>query len=431
MKIIILGAGVIGTSSAYYLAKAGHEVTVLERQPAAALETSYANAGEVSPGYSAPWAGPGVPLKAIKWLMMEHSPLAIRPSLDPQMWRWVTQMLMNCTTQRYEINKGRMLRMAEYSRDVLQQLRSDTGIHYDERTQGTMQLFRDQAQLDGAATDIEILKRYDVPYEVLDKDACFKHEPALKKVAHKFVGALRLPGDETGDCFKFTQNLAQLATELGVKFEYGVQIERLLFAGDQINGIQTSSGVRKADHYVLALGSYSSIMLRELGIKIPVYPIKGYSITVPITDAAGAPESTVMDESYKVAITRLGDRIRVGGTAEISGYSTKLYDARRATLDHSLTDLFPRGGALSKATFWCGLRPMTPDGPPVIGRTRLPNLFLNTGHGTLGWTMACGSGQFLADLLSGKQPAISTEGLFMDRYGSVNKPIMMVSPQKA
>lgn len=431
MKIIILGAGVIGTSSAYYLAKAGHEVTVLERQPAAALETSFANAGEVSPGYSAPWAGPGVPLKAIKWLTMEHGPLAIRPSFDPHMWRWVMQMLMNCTNSRYEINKGRMLRLAEYSRDVLQQLRSDTGIQYDERTQGTMQLFRDQAQLDGAATDIEILKRYDVPYEVLDKEACFTHEPALKKVAHKFVGALRLPGDETGDCFKFTQNLAQLAVGLGVKFEYGVQIERLLFEADQINGVQTNNGVRKADHYVLALGSYSSVMLRSLGIKIPVYPIKGYSITVPITDASGAPESTVMDETYKIAITRLGDRIRVGGTAEISGYNLALRAERRATLEHSVTDLFPQGGDVSKAEFWTGLRPMTPDGTPIIGPTPYRNLHLNTGHGTLGWTMACGSGQFLADLLSNKQPAISTEGLFMDRYGHVNKPIYVAGMQKA
>jgi D-amino-acid dehydrogenase len=215
MKVVILGSGVIGTTSAYFLAKAGHEVTVIDRQPAAALETSYGNAGEVSPGYSSPWAGPGVPLKAIKWLMMKHSPLAIQPTLDLNTWRWVMQMLMNCTNARYEVNKGRMLRMAEYSRDVLQQLRADTGISYDERTQGTLQLFRNQAQLDGAAADIDILKRYDVPYETLDKAGCLKVEPALVNVQEKFVGALRLPGDETGDCFKFTQNLAKLAEGWG------------------------------------------------------------------------------------------------------------------------------------------------------------------------------------------------------------------------
>ncbi len=425
MKVVILGAGVIGTASAYYLAKAGHEVTVLERQPASGLETSFANAGEVSPGYSAPWAGPGIPLKAIKWLMMRHSPLAIHPSFDPHMWRWVTQMLMNCTSKRYEINKGRMLRMAEYSRDVLQQLRSDTGISYDERTQGTLQLFRNQQQLDASATDIAILKRYDVPYESLDKAACIKVEPALAQVQQKFIGALRLPGDETGDCFKFTQNLAKLAEALGVKFKYGVSIDRLITEGDKMTGVMTSEGLVTADSFVLALGSYSPILLRDLGIKIPVYPIKGYSITVPITDAASAPESTIMDETYKVAITRLGDRIRVGGTAEIAGYNLELRAARRATLEHSVTDLFPNGGDVARAEFWTGLRPMTPDGTPIVGPTPFRNLFLNTGHGTLGWTMACGSGQFIADVVSGKRPEISTEGLFMDRYGSVNKPIIV------
>ncbi len=423
MKVVILGAGVIGTASAYFLAKAGHEVTVLERQNGPALETSFANAGEISPGYSAPWAGPGVPLKAIKWLMMEHSPLSIRPSLDPAMWRWIFQMLTNCTSHRYEINKSRMLRMAQYSREVLQQLREDTGIAYDERTQGTLQLFRNQQQVDGSATDIEILQRYDVNYEVLDVAGCLKVEPALARVREKFVGALRLPGDETGDCFKFTQNLAKLAEGLGVKFEYGVSIEKVIGEGDQITGVKTSKGMMIADRYLLALGSYSPLMLRELGIKIPVYPIKGYSITVPITNAQAAPESTIMDETYKVAITRLGDRIRVGGTAEITGYKLDLRESRRRTLVHSVTDLFPDGGDVSKAEFWTGLRPMTPDGTPVIGPTPYRNLFLNTGHGTLGWTMSCGSGQFIADIISGKKPAISTEGLFMDRYGSVNRPI--------
>ena len=425
MKVVILGAGVIGTASAYFLAKAGHEVTVIDRQPGAGLETSYGNAGEVSPGYSAPWAGPGIPLKAIKWLMMRHSPLAIRPSLDPAMWRWVTQMLMNCTTQRYGVNKGRMLRMAEYSREVLEQLRDDTGIRYDERTQGTLQLFRNQQQLDASAADIAILKQYDVPYETLDKAGCLKVEPALAHVQEKFVGALRLPGDETGDCLKFTQNLAKLAEGLGVQFKYSTSIERLVRQGDQVSSVMTSAGEFKADTFVLALGSYSPILLRELDIRIPVYPIKGYSITVPISDASRAPESTVMDETYKVAITRLGDRIRVGGTAEIAGYNLDLRADRRATLEHSVTDLFPNSGDVAKAEFWTGLRPMTPDGTPVIGPTPYRNLFLNTGHGTLGWTMACGSGQFIADVISRKRPAISTEGLFMDRYGSVNRPIIV------
>ncbi len=416
MKVLILGSGVIGVTSAYYLARAGHEVTVVDRQPEPALETSFANAGEVSPGYSSPWAGPGVPVKAVKWLLMKHGPLVIRPKLDPVMWVWLTKMLRNCTSARYAINKSRMIPIAEYSRDCLRDLRRDIGIQYDERAQGTLQLFRYQAQLDGTAEDIAVLKQYGVPYETLSREGCIAVEPALAGVREKFVGGLRLPQDETGDCHMFTQALAKHAEALGVRFLFNTGIDRIVTDGARVSGVVTSAGMLQADSYVLALGSWSSRLVAPLGISLPVYPVKGYSITVPIKDAAGAPESTVMDESYKVAITRLGDRIRVGGTAEISGFSTKLYDARRATLDHSLTDLFPRGGDLAKATFWSGLRPMTPDGPPVIGPTQYANLHLNTGHGTLGWTMSCGSGRVLADMLSGKKPDIDVSALTVDRY---------------
>ncbi|MDP3822429.1 MAG: D-amino acid dehydrogenase [Burkholderiales bacterium] len=416
MKVLVLGSGVIGVSSAYQLALAGHDVTVVDRQPAAALETSYGNAGEVSPGYSAPWAGPGVPIKAIKWLLMQHRPLVIRPNIDLNLVRWGIAMLRNCTAARYEVNKGRMVRLAEYSRDCLKELRAQTGIRYDERTQGTLQLFRTQAQLDGTAADIAILKRYGVAFELLDRAGFIHHEPALAHVQEKFVGGLLLPGDETGDCFKFTQNLAALAAKQGVQFRYGTRIERLQLAGKQIDGVATDAGILKADAYLVALGSYSPLLLKNVGIRIPVYPVKGYSITVPITDASGAPESTVMDESHKVAVTRLGDRIRVGGTAELAGYTLKLHDARRQTLEHVVTDLFPRGGDVSRAEFWCGLRPMTPDGTPVVGATRLPNLFLATGHGTLGWTMAAGTGRVIADVISGRKPGIDMDGLTVDRY---------------
>jgi D-amino-acid dehydrogenase len=416
VKVIILGSGVIGVTSAYYLAKAGHEVTVIDRQPKPALETSFANAGEVSPGYSSPWAGPGVPVKAIKWLLMKHGPLVIRPKLDPVMWIWLLKMLRNCTSKRYAVNKSRMIPIAEYSRDCLRALRSETGIHYDEREQGTLQLFRDPAQLDHTAGDIAVLKQYGVPFEVLDRDGCAAAEPALSAVKNKFAGGLRLPQDETGDCHMFTQGLALEAEKLGVRFSFNVGIEGLNADATRITGVATSTGMLQADAYVLALGSWSPRLVRPLGISLPVYPVKGYSITVPIVDPDGAPVSTVMDESYKVALTRLGNRIRVGGTAEISGYSDKLYAARRATLDHSLTDLFPRGGDIAKATFWSGLRPMTPDGPPVIGATRYSNLHLNTGHGTLGWTMACGSGRVLADQLSGRKPDIDTKELSLSRY---------------
>ena len=416
MKVIVLGSGVIGVTTAYYLARGGHEVVVVDRQPKPALETSFANAGEVSPGYSSPWAGPGVPVKAIKWLLMRHGPLVIWPKLDPVMWIWMLKMLRNCTSARYAVNKSRMIPIAEYSRDCLRALRSEIGIHYDERSRGTLQLFRKQAQLDHTGGDIAVLKQYGVPYEVLDRDGCIAAEPALASVRDKFVGGMRLPQDETGDCHMFTDALAAETAKLGVQFMFNTGIERLETDGARITGVVTSAGTLQADAYVAALGSWSSRLLKPIGVYVPVYPVKGYSITVPVIDEDGAPVSTVMDESYKVAITRLGDRIRVGGTAEISGYSKSLDPARRATLDHSLTDMFPRGGDLSKATFWCGLRPMTPDGPPVIGATRYANLHLNTGHGTLGWTMACGSARVLADQLSGRKPDIDASELTVDRY---------------
>ena len=416
MKVIILGSGVIGTSSAWHLAQAGHEVTVIDRQDGAGKETSYANAGEVSPGYSAPWAGPGVPLKAIKWLLMQHRPLVIRPQLDMAMVRWGLQMLRNCTAERYEINKGRMVRLAEYSRDVLREMRAELGLAYDERSQGTLQLFRTQKQLDGTGADIEVLKRYGVRFELLDRAGCIRHEPALARVQDKFVGGLLLPGDETGDCFKFTQGLAARAAQAGVNFRYGTDIQRLLTEGGRIGGVVTGQGTLTADAYLVAMGSYSPTLLAPLGIDIPVYPVKGYSITVPITDASGAPESTVMDETHKVAVTRLGDRIRVGGTAELAGYTLKLHEARERTLKHVVSDLFPAGGDVARAEFWCGLRPMTPDGTPIVGGTRMDNLYLATGHGTLGWTMAAGTGRVMADLISGRAPAIDMEGLTVERY---------------
>jgi D-amino-acid dehydrogenase len=418
MKVIVLGSGVIGVTSAWYLAEAGHEVVVLDRQPGPALETSFANAGEISPGYASPWAAPGIPVKALKWLFMRHSPLFIRPTIEPTMLRWSLAMLRNCTAEAYARNKSRMVPLAEYSRDELRALRAATGIAYDERAQGTLQLFRTQKLLDGAAKDMKVLASLGVPHELLDRDGCIRVEPALGLVRDKFVGGLRLPGDETGDCFKFTAALGQMAAARGVEFRYGTTIHGLIAEGDRVAGVSTDSGSVAGDAYVLALGSYSPLLLKPLGIDLPVFPVKGYSLTVPITDPAGAPESTVMDETHKVAITRLGDRIRVGGMAELDGYSAALNPRRRATLEHVVTDLYPRGGNVAGASFWSGLRPMTPDGPPVIGRAKFANLYLNTGHGTLGWTMACGSGRVLADLISGRAPAIDATELGIGRYGT-------------
>lgn len=417
MRVLILGAGVLGVTSAYYLAKAGHEVTVVDRQPGPALETSFANAGEISPGYASPWAGPGIPLKAIKWLTMRDGPLVIRPMLDPRMWLWGLQLLPNCTERAYALNKSRMVRLAEYSRDRMIELRAETGIAYDGRQQGTLQLFRTQKQVDHAHADIAVLKQYGVPYEVLDPAGCVAAEPGLSTAQVPLAGGLRLPNDETGDCKTFTDRLAELAAGSGVQFRYGVTINGLATEQGEISAVATSAGTMQADAYVVALGSYSPLLLRTIGISVPIYPIKGYSITVPITDESVAPVSTVMDETFKVATTRLGDRIRVGGTAEIAGYDNTLRPHRRGPLDRSLRDLFPMAGDATRATFWCGLRPMTPDGTPVLGRAeRYPNLFMNTGHGTLGWTMAAGSGRVLADLVSGRDPEIDTTDFGLSRY---------------
>ncbi|EKS9913462.1 MULTISPECIES: D-amino acid dehydrogenase [Burkholderia] len=415
MRVVILGSGVVGVASAYYLARAGHEVTVIDREAGPALETSFANAGQISPGYAAPWAAPGVPLKAVKWMFEKHAPLAIRLDGTRFQLQWMWQMLRNCTAERYAVNKSRMVRLAEYSRDCLQALRADTGIQYEGRTGGTLQLFRTQQQLDGAAKDIAVLREANVPFELLSPAELKNAEPALAAVSHKLTGGLRLPGDETGDCQLFTTRLAALAESLGVKFRYNTPIDGLAIAGGKIAGVQCGSETVRADAYVVALGSYSTNFVANL-MKIPVYPLKGYSITAPIVDEAAAPVSTVLDETYKIAITRFDQRIRVGGMAEIVGFDKTLRPARRETLEMCVNDLFPGGGDTSKATFWTGLRPMTPDGTPIVGRTPVSNLFLNTGHGTLGWTMSCGSGQLLADLISGKKPAIQADDLSVHRY---------------
>ena len=422
MRVVVLGAGVIGVTSAYQLMKAGHEVTVVDRQPGPALETSFANAGEVSFGYCSPWAAPGIPKKAIKWLLMEHAPLILRPKVDGAMISWLVQMLRNCTSGRYAINKSRMLRIADYSRESFAQIRQETGIQYDHQMLGTLQLFRTEAQLEASAKDVKALKADGIPCEVLDPAGCIAQEPALARARDKIVGGLLTPLDETGDCFKFTNALMALAADKGVTFRWGETIQRILTEGGRATGAVTDKGTIKADAVVVALGSFSPMMLREHGIKLPVYPVKGYSLTVPITDASLAPESTVMDESYKIAITRLGDRIRVGGMAEISGYNNRLDPARRRTLEHSVSDLFP-GGDLSKATFWSGLRPMTPDGTPVIGATAVKGLYLNTGHGTLGWTMSTGSARVIADMVSGTKTDIDATDLGYTRYlGGAARP---------
>ncbi len=417
MHILILGSGVIGTASAWYLAKAGHQVTVVDRQEAVALETSRNNAGMISPGYSSPWAAPGVPIKAIKWLMQDLAPLRINfRELDMNTLSWMGKMLANCNTKSYQINKERMMRLAQYSHSCFIDMRKSLDIQYDQRQQGTLQIFRTHKQMQGMEKDLKVLDECNVPYQQLTVEQCLQYEPALKHVQDKFVGGLRLPLDETGDCFKFTTALAKECEKLGVKFLMNTQVTKLTTDNNSISSVVTDQGELKADQYLVAMGSYSPHLLKQVGIHIPVYPIKGYSLTIPVTDSDRAPVSTVMDETYKIAVTRFEDRIRIGGVAEIASYNLNLEQKCKANIEYVVNDLFPGAGDLQQGEFWTGLRPMTPDSTPVLGGTKYANLFINSGHGTLGWTMSLGSGKFIADIMSNNPTDINPDGLSIQRY---------------
>ena len=415
MRVLIIGGGVVGVTSAWYLAAAGHDVTVLEKQPDVAMETSAGNAGQISPGYAAPWAAPGIPLKAIKWMFQKHAPLAIKPDGSRFQLSWMWSMLQNCTLEHYQENKARMVRIAEYSRDSLRALRKETGIVYEGRQGGTLQLFRTAQQFDSAAKDIAVLKDAGVPFNLLESHQLTTVEPGLKNSLDKLTGGLQLPNDETGDCKLFTQRLAQLAEQANVKFLYNQNVERLIVDNNRITSVVANGSQLSADAILVTAGSWSTSLLKGL-VDIPVYPLKGYSITLPITDETCAPVSTVLDETYKVAVTRFDQRIRVGGMAEIVGFNRKLPAARRETLEMVINDLYPNSASLAEAHYWTGLRPMTPDGTPIVGRTPITNLYLNTGHGTLGWTMACGSGRLIADIISGRTPDIAADDLSVYRY---------------
>ncbi|MCB5163053.1 D-amino acid dehydrogenase [Marinomonas algarum] len=416
MRVCVLGAGVVGLTSAYYLAKKGFDVTVMDRQEGVALETSFANAGQISPGYSAPWAAPGIPFKAVKWLMQKHAPLKI--SADPELKKiaWMSKMLANCTEKAYDTNKSRMVAIAEYSRDQFIAMRKEIGIQYDDGQGGLTQLFRKDEQVEASEKDIKVLKALGVPHQVLTPAQILEIEPGLTPVIDKFKGGLRLTGDETGDCFIFCQELKKHCDALGVTFKFGLSIDRLVTESGKIRAVKTDQGDFEFDNVLVSMGSYSKELLQTMDIAVPIYPVKGYSLTVPITDTTYAPTSTVMDETYKVAVTRLGGRIRAAGTAELSGYNLDLPKVRTETITHVVRDLFNQGCDLSQADYWTGLRPMTPDGTPVVGRSGIDGLYLNTGHGTLGWTMSCGSAAVIADIMAGDQTDIDTKDFAIQRY---------------
>lgn len=400
MKVVILGSGVVGLTSAWYLSQAGCQVTVIDRQPRAAEETSFANAGQISYGYSSPWAAPGVPLKAMKWLLEKHAPLKIKPSLNPELLHWASQMLKNCQLDRYRINKARMLAIANRSRECLAQLNQQYDLNYQGRTQGTLQIFRNHKQLEAVEKDIALLEESGTRYQLLDAKECLLQEPGLANIQGTLTGGLYLPDDETGDCYLFCQQLQAMAENAGVEFLFNTEIQRLNVQGNQVTSVATSQGEIEADKFVVAMGSYSKSLLEQVGIDIPLYPVKGYSLTLPVFNHDFAPQSTIMDETYKVAVTRFENRIRVAGTAELAGFDPALPDKRLATLNHVVSNLFPEGTDLTQAEYWTGFRPMTPDGTPIIGETKIENLFTNTGHGTLGWTMACGSADILTEVIT-------------------------------
>ncbi|WP_434361412.1 D-amino acid dehydrogenase [Parasalinivibrio latis] len=416
MKVVVLGAGIIGVTTAWYLSRKGFDVTVIDRQPGCGMETSKANAGQISYGYSAPWAAPGIPIKATKWLTQKHSPLAISPSMNSEQWLWIAKMLGECTKSRYKCNKSRMLRLANYSKFALAELKAETGIEYEGRQKGLLQIFRSEKQIVAAEKDIAALTDAGTVFSMLSRDECIRQEPALAPVAEKLTGGLYLPDDETGDCHLFTTRLADYCEKLGVRFCFNEEVTDILCRNGKFDSVQTRSSNYKANFCVVAMGSYSRGMVKSLGLELPTYPVKGYSLTVELENPDAAPLSTVMDETNKVALTRFDSRLRVAGTAELSGYDLSLKERRRETISRVIRDLFPDAGNVKNAEFWCGLRPMTPDGTAIIGLTPVPGLFMNTGHGTLGWTMACGSGKLLADLVSGKKPEIESSDLSLSRY---------------
>ncbi len=411
MKVLVLGAGVIGTTTAWFLRECGHEVTVVERQSASALETSFANGGQISVSHVEPWANPEAPFKILKWLGQADAPLLFRPRLDFQQWRWGLQFLVECLPSRTRRNMLQILAISKYSGEVLRDLRASTGMHYDDLQRGILQIYTDREGFDAAAVAAELVRQYGVARELKTAAECIAIEPSLGRRRDWIAGGTYTASDETGDAKKFTQSLAALAARRGVEFRYGVTIESLAVAGGEVSAVhavdaQGRREVLAAHAYVVCLSSYTPQLLSPIGVTALVYPAKGYSATLRIIDPAAAPTVSITDDAKKIVFTRLGDRLRVAGTAELSGYNLDLNPVRCASLTGRAQEWFGDAIDAEHPEYWTGLRPATPSNVPIIGRTRYPNLYLNTGHGTLGWTMSCGSGKAVADLVSGRKPEV-------------------------
>ena len=407
---MIFGAGVVGVSSAWYLSKAGHQVTVVDRQPGAGLETSFANGGQISVSHAEPWSNPHAPLRALAMMGREDAPLLFRLRWDTALFDWSLRFLRECTPGRTYANMRDIVALALYSRDQLKALRAETAIEYDHLERGILHVYTDQKEFSGAIGAAKLMCEFGCDRQTISADECVAIEPALKAARPLLVGGDYTAADESGDAQAFTRKLAALCEARGVEFRYGATVEKLTQDGGRISGavLKTSGGSESvsADAYVVALGSYSPLLLRPLGIRLPVYPAKGYSATVPLSPSSVAPSVAMTDDGHKLVFSRLGQRLRIAGTAEFNGYNTELNDVRCAALWQRTQQLFPELHPAGEPEFWTGLRPSTPSNVPYIGRSRLANLYLNTGHGTLGWTMACGSGTALADIVDGREPQI-------------------------
>jgi len=407
MRVAVLGAGVVGVTAAWYLAEAGHEVIVIDRQPAPAQETSFANGGQISASHAEPWANPAAPLKILQWLGREDAPLLWRWRADPRQWAWGLRFLRECTASRTRANIAAILRLALYSRTALQTLRRATGIEYDHLERGILHFYSDEREFERAISQAALMREHGCDRVVKNAAECLAIEPALAAGKLRIIGGTYTASDESGDACKFTQELAKHCVRRGVIFRYGVAIESLLPEAGRIAGVGLQDGeALVADAYVAALGSYTPLLLRPLGMVLSLVPAKGYSATIPLHPGSIAPTVSLIDDRCKLVFSRLGNRLRVAGTAEFAGYDTALNAVRCAALLERALTLFPQAGRRDQVEFWAGLRPATPGNVPLIGRTSYSNLFLNTGHGTLGWTMACGSGHLLADLVSGRTPEI-------------------------
>jgi len=415
MKVLVLGSGLLGVVTAYELGKRGFEVTVLERNAESARETSYANGGQLSYTHAEPWASRAVLGKLLKWLFRSDAPLVFHPRADLDMIRWGVKFLSNCTTARANMNCVNLLRLGLYSKDTFDIIRQETGIVFDFYSRGILHIFSTDHDFDHSKKQYEFQAKFGSEHRVLTREQCLAIEPCLAATSRTIVGGIHAIQDEIGDTYNFCTALAKIAAErYGVKFEYGVTIKKLHAENKVITRVTTDKGDRSADGYVMAMGSYSPVLLKQVGIDVPIYPMKGYSITIDADEFC--PQSSITDQSHKVVYSRVGTRMRMAGTAEFAGYNTRINEKRIRPMVRAGKELFPQANWNQEIHKWACLRPSTPDGPPIMGRTPLSNLFLNTGHGTLGWTQAAGSAVILADLMQGKPPGILLNGFTLERF---------------